>query len=83
MPSPVPHKKEVEEPVKLTLPQALNFVIDGKRITKLDWEDESSYGLLKDGLLKICIKGKIYDWIISEADLIGIDWIVLPEEKMN
>lgn len=76
MPSPTPNKKE-KEPVLLTFPQALNAVIEEKMITRIDWDNKEIYGGLKDGFLKIKIDGEWHEWMVSDGDLIAIDWIVL------
>jgi len=78
-----------QSPKPATIVTQLDFstvirkIIDGKRVTKIEWGSEDAYGLLKDGLLMLHKAGepadKLYKWIISEGDLIGIDWIVLPE----
>ena len=74
--SPVPQKVEVVK--YLTFPEAIVAVIDGKRITKVEWNDRSIYGFLgTDGHLKINLPNKLSDWILSDGDLNGLDWIVL------
>ena len=75
--SPTPPKKP--QHALLTFPQALNFVIDGKRVTRVDWGNVEEYGFLKDGWLSIRTKGEIHTWLVSEGDLLAIDWYVLPE----
>lgn len=75
--SPVPPK---EDKVVQTLHflDALKQVIDGKRITKFEWADQHIYGVLADGRLRIMLKDGLKDWILSDGDLNGNDWIVLP-----
>jgi len=58
--------------------QALRKVIDGKKISKLEWDDVEIYGLLKDGILQIRLADKeFYTWKVSEGDLLGFDWFVV------
>lgn len=57
----------------------MQAVINGKRVTRLEWESTEDYGLLKDGFLTIHTKGAFHQWIVSEADMIAEDWIILPE----
>jgi len=72
--SPVPKA----QPRLLTFPEAIAAVIDGKRITKFEWNDKSIYGFLgTDGHLKINLPTKLSDWILSDGDLNGLDWGVL------
>jgi len=70
------------------MPKMLNLEMDfydvlkkvsiGKRVTKLEWNDENIYGFLKDGLLKLHFAdGTIKDWIISEGDMLGEDWVIV------
>ncbi len=54
--------------------------MNGKKITKLEWNDKNIYGFLAtDENLKINLPTKLCDWVISKADLIGTDWVVLEE----
>lgn len=71
-------------PTPITLEEHLNFfdalkaVLDNKRITKAEWENKEIYGWLDTDVLKIHMQdNKDHNWIISEGDLIGTDWIVL------
>jgi hypothetical protein len=57
---------------------ALREVASGKRIHKLEWEDKEFYGVLKDGRLQIHKPDdKFYDWIISDGDMNGDDYMTL------
>ena len=59
-------------------PTAVNRLIDGKKIHKLEWKDIKFFGVVQEGKLKLHKSdGKFYDWIVSEADLTGKDWIVI------
>ncbi len=58
--------------------QALRKLGDGYRITSRSWGDPAVYGLLDGGNVRIMMSyGKIYDWIITEADLALDDWEVV------
>jgi hypothetical protein len=56
--------------------EALNAVADGKKITRPEW-DKNEYGLMQDDRLRIHIKDKYHDWILSYGDILAEDWIVL------
>lgn len=60
--------------------QALKEILDGKRVTRKDWEDKRHYGLMKDEMLQIHKSGEAegvtHPWILTEWDLIGDDWFV-------
>lgn len=71
-------KPNAQPVARLSFPRALDAVADGKKVTKESWGDESFYVLLRDGYLMLHKDdGKYYQLIISEADLVGIDWYVL------
>lgn len=75
MKSPTPPKKEKGN---LSFTQAIEEVLKGKSITKLEWDDKQFYGVLENEHLKLYKPdGKSYDWIISEGDMRGDDWVVL------
>lgn len=80
--SPLP-KKKVEEQ-RLNFSQAIAKVIDGQTITKAEWNNQEIYGLLKDGFLVLRKEdGKHYQWILSDGDLLGEDWIVIQPAVIN
>ena len=63
--------------VTMTFMDALQAVIDGKRVTKLEWHDDNAYCELRNGHLQLHKSdGRWYDWIINDGDLAGTDWIV-------
>lgn len=74
-------KQKEKEPLELTLPKALEEVIDGKKITRVAWTKMGvkDYCFLNGEFLSIYKEetDKIYQWIINDGDLLGIDWIVL------
>ena len=73
--SPIPNKK----PLELSFPDAMREVINGRRITRLEWETNDVFGKLEGGFLSIFIRGKYEQWIVNDGDLLAIDWVVLPE----
>ena len=56
---------------------AIECIIDGYKITKLEWANKETYGLLKDGKLMLHLPDGFHDWIISDGDLNGEDYIVV------
>ncbi len=74
--SPTPSR--IADEIHLSFYDALKVVTDGKKITKIEWENPEIYGFLDGEILKLHKDdGKNYQWIVSEGDLIGNDWIVL------
>lgn len=70
--SPTPTKK----PKPLSFPAAIEAVIGGKKIARLEWP-KAEYGLLKDSFLTIFRDEKFHTWIVSEGDLLALDWVII------
>lgn len=73
--SPVPSNVKAQE--LLSFPAAIEMLIEGKRITRIEWGSDSEYGMLQDERLMIHTKGKDHLWIVSEADMRATDWVVM------
>ena len=75
--SPAPRVGSIEMP--MTFPVAMAAIIDAKRITRLEWDDPDTYGMLRDGRLMLFrsdMGKRWHHWIISEGDLLGDDWVI-------
>ena len=61
--------------------EAIDAILDGERVTRLEWKDKRAYCLLKDDLLQIHKAGEserlLHPWIVNNGDLGGLDWFVL------
>lgn len=69
---------KLEQHLIMDFPSAIKEVSRGKKIHKFEWEDKGYYGVLAEGRLKLHKPdGLLYDWILSDGDLVGTDWIVL------
>lgn len=74
--SPSPKSKDVN--ITMTFPDAMQQIIDGNKITKLEWGDKEYYGILQDGFLFLHKPdGKFYKWLVSDGDMLGDDWITI------
>ena len=65
---------------RLPFVEAIELMFDdpGTRLHRLEWGDVEYYGIVIDGLLKLHKPdGKFYDWIISDGDYAGRDYIIL------
>ena len=63
---------------QLNFSEAMTEILAGKSVTKLEWDDKDYYGILADNRLRLHKPdGQLYDWILSEADLKGEDFVVL------
>ena len=65
----------------MDFPTIVKEILSGKRVTKLEWDDKRSYGVLQGGLLQLHKAGEskeeLHPWIINDGDLGGTDWIVI------
>ena len=61
----------------LSFYEALKELSIGHRITKLEWGNEAIYLELIDGTLQIHMDdNKYHYWVISEGDMLGMDYII-------
>lgn len=74
--SPIPMSTTVK-PITLSFQEAIALVLQGSKITRVDWNNNEEYGFLRNELLSIHTKGKDHTWLVSEADMRAIDWIVV------
>lgn len=76
--SPVP-KKDTRKTTfsEVSFPEAIKLLIGGAKIHRAEWQDKEEYGLLQDSFLMIHRNGKFHQWIVSEGDLMAIDWQII------
>ena len=59
----------------------IDALLDGKRVTRKEWNDKRWWGVLQDDILQIHKAGEsdktLRPWIMSNGDLAGDDWIAL------
>jgi hypothetical protein len=77
--SPLPPKKKPEVPTgEMSFPDAMKMVIEGCKVRRSDWPDESEYVFVQDGFLRIHRPdGKFYNLTVSDGDLFATDWVVI------
>lgn len=73
--TPLPVRKEGES-ITMDFPSAIREVINGKKITRISWNN-TDYCLLRDGWLTIYTKNAFHTWSVNDGDLESQDWIVL------
>lgn len=62
----------------LDFPEAIREVINGKKITRIEWNDMGTYCFLNKDILAIHkADGKNYQWVINDGDLLAKDWIIV------
>jgi hypothetical protein len=62
---------------------ALAAISAGAKATKSEWNDPRIFILLRNSKLQIYRDRKFFDLIISEGDLIGLDWVLTQEPVVN
>ena len=72
--SPTPPSKDKKE---LSFPEAMKAIIAGRKVRRVEWSDEQEYCLLKDSFLMIHRNEKFHTWVISEGDMLAIDWVIV------
>ena len=65
----------------MNFPEAIKAVIEGKRVTRLEWNNSEEYGCVKNGFLTIHTKGNDHTWSVSEGDLLAVDWVVITQAE--
>ena len=73
--SPLPNKEKKQDTMDFV--EAINQIKIGKKVRRLEWTDEKEYGLLKDTFLMIHRQDKFHQWIVSEGDMMAIDWVII------
>jgi len=57
---------------------AIRQLVDGKRVTRAEWNDITEYCFLsKDGFLSIFRGGKEHRWLVGDGDILATDWVIL------
>ncbi len=48
--------------------------------TKLEWGTNDTFVRVAEGYLKIYVDGVYKNWIVSMGDLLGTEWVLMPQE---
>ena len=74
--SPVP--KEVKVQVNFSFPDAVKAIADGKKVTRVEWDNDKIFGFLNGEFISLQKEDGInYQWIIAKGDLEASDWIII------
>ena len=68
---------QVDKSAKMTFPEAVKAIIDGKKVTKLEWENEEVYLFLDNYLRIMKTDGTKHVLLVSEGDILGTDWVIV------
>ena len=74
--SPTPTNKKKVIKKNLTFYEALEAMLTGAKITKLEWGNEEIRGYL-EGVLKLDTQGSVTQWVVNDGDILGEDWIII------
>jgi len=79
--SPVIKKEDsIPAPEVYTFAQCIPFLLEGKKITKLEWANNNIFGMIVGDDLRLHKEDDVYyQWILNTGDLEGEDFIVLSE----
>jgi len=75
--SPLPKNEKNKIVTDLAFPAAMQAIINGRKVRREEWGDKEEYCLLRENFLMIHRNGKFHAWIVSEGDLMAIDWVVV------
>lgn len=68
------------ESKRMSFVEAMAKIVEGKKVTKLEWydQDHEYYVVFRGGFLMYHKPdGKDYQWVISDGDIAGNDYIVI------
>lgn len=72
---------EKDDLLLLDFSGAIEKILEGKRVSRKEWNDKRTYCLLQNDILHIHKAGEaekdIHPWIINNGDLGGLDWYVV------
>ena len=75
--SPLPPANQPNKIItNLAFPAAIQAIINGRSVRREEWSDKEEYCLLKDSYLMIHRNGKFHAWIVSEGDVMAVDWLI-------
>ena len=60
----------------MTFCMAIEAILAGQTITKIEWDDPNIYGQLRNGILMLYRNDQWHQWILNDGDMLGTDWII-------
>lgn len=73
--SPLPSGRKVG--IQLSFPKAMEAIIGGRKVRRMEWAEESEYCLLQESFLMIHRNDKFHGWTVSEGDMLATDWVIV------
>ena len=78
--SPTPKGEPVppdDDHNRMDFPDAMRAVINGAKVTKLEWDAPVVVVWLETTLKIKLDDGTVHDLIVSDGDMIGMDWVIV------
>jgi len=73
---------KASKPITMNFSDAIGEIVNGNKITRVEWNDPEEYFLLKDEYLSVHHKnGQVSRLLVREADLVATDWVILQGIK--
>jgi hypothetical protein len=70
-------KKNTNPP--MVFAEALIKMVEGKKVTRVDWP-EGEYGFIDtEGFLKIKRINGLFQWMLHKLDITATDWLIVVE----
>ena len=65
----------------MSFPKAMEAIIEGKSVTRLEWNDKKTYCFLSKitNILTLKDEKGLHAWIVSEGDMFPNDWVVVGQ----
>lgn len=73
--SPLPRK--LGTATMLSFSQAIDEIMAGKKVTRLEWDTNDEYCFEQGEMLSIYRNGKVHQWLVSRGDIEANDWYVM------
>jgi hypothetical protein len=77
--SPPPAPRLADRPIEFSFLDAMKRVIEGKKMRIKTW-GPTDYMFRDKGFLRIMIKNKIHDLILTDGDMLSMEWVEYMEE---
>lgn len=76
--SPVVKKAEQTQET-FGFPMAIQMIINGEKVTRLEWENSKLYGIRDGGRLRIMLENGLHEWYVTDGDMFSTDWVIVRE----
>lgn len=71
--SPIPQKTG---DVSMTFGDAIQAILSGNKVARLEWKNQDYGFLAQDGYLSINRNGNNHQWLVNDGDMQATDWVI-------